>query len=631
MAPVHLTTITENSPASAINDNFRKLQAYLASEQVRVEKRVRQGEEAKEFLDRWLGPLPPISRKETYQHLEEANQRIEEARRELEDAQTRLDQAEQDLSELQSQLENLDLSGVLKESAYYNGIQISDDLGLEAVRSDNLIRTLLNATHGIVIQRRNTETDPWTNVFYVDAQTQQLTLDGNIIARNITLSGDVAAQNARITGTLIGSAATLLQVDIEDANIVNANIQDATISGTLVGVDGTFTGDIITAQNAYVGNYLYLGDQSNIFDTKGIRFNTEAFIETNVFGSRLHVYGAGKITIHAPGSSQGDIELLAGRDILMKAGGIVKASSFETERIEGLRRIDGQDDWSWIDIHADVSLNNYQLSDVGWLDVRTVDVSGRVYTDRVAGYSGDLNTIYFGTSDRMVLTRTDSYPHYGLILGRVMVKGLDSSTEQVQIRNRNDTSYRDLVLRDMYCTGNGYFGPSESYMYMRSTTTYGYIHSPAGGAHYIRVASNGQVAIYVDGTARHIFQPTGTKTGGSYEFEDGRVLGMSPIDSPQAPIEYLLFDVEVTEEGTEVQLDPRFVEIVDGKYSVFVSASDSPVRIENKQSDRFTLKGPIQKVDLRLIGIRKDCKNQFWVDMAKHDSEEDEAGTNSNA
>src|SRR5690606_38340018 len=219
MAPVHLTTITENSPASAINDNFRKLQAYLASEQVRVEKRVRQGEEAKEFLDRWLGPLPPISRKEAYQHLEEANQRIEGARQELDDAQARLDQAEQDLSELQCQLENLDLSGVLKESAYYNGIQISDDLGLEAVRSHNLIRTLLNATHGIVIQRRNTETDPWTNVFYVDAQTQQLTLDGNIIARNITLSGDVAAHNARITGTLIGSAATLLQVDIEDANI----------------------------------------------------------------------------------------------------------------------------------------------------------------------------------------------------------------------------------------------------------------------------------------------------------------------------------------------------------------------------------------------------------------------------
>jgi len=108
-------------------------------------------------------------------------------------------------------------------------------------------------------------------------------------------------------------------------------------------------------------------------------------------------------------------------------------------------------------------------------------------------------------------------------------------------------------------------------------------------------------------------------------------LGMSPIDSPQSPIEYIIFDVEVTEEGTEIELDERFVEIVDGKYSVFVSASDSPVRIENKQSDRFTLKGPIQKVDLRLIGIRKDCKHQFWVDMAKHDSEEDEAGTNSNA
>src|SRR5690606_37081180 len=217
-----------------------------------------------------------------------------------------------------------------------------------------------------------------------------------------------------------------------------------------------------------------------------------------------------------------------------------------------------------------------------------------------------------------------SYPHFGLILGRVMVKGLDSSTEQVQIRNRNDTAYRDLVLRDMYCTGNGYFGPSASYMYMRSTTTYGYIHSPAGGDHYIRVANNGQVAIYVDGTARHIFQPTGSKSGGSFEFSDGKVLGMSPIDSPQAPIEYLIFDVEVREEGTKVFLDERFAEIVNGKYAVFVGATDKPVTIEEKQAGSFIIKGPAQKIDLRLIGLRKDIADQFWVDMKALDDEEEE-------
>src|SRR5690606_34174899 len=253
MAPVHLTTITENSPASAINDNFRKLQAYLASEQVRVEKRVRQGEEAKEFLDRWLGPLPPISRKEAYQHLEEANQRIEEARQELEDAQARLDEAEQTLEDIREQISDLDLSGVLKESEFYNGVQISDELGLEAIRSDELIRTILNATHGIVIQRRDSVNDLWTNVFYVDANTQRLTLDGDILARNITLAGSVYAQDAVITGTIVGSGATFQQVDIADANIINANIQDATITGTLNGVNGTFTGELIGVTGSFVG------------------------------------------------------------------------------------------------------------------------------------------------------------------------------------------------------------------------------------------------------------------------------------------------------------------------------------------------------------------------------------------
>src|SRR5690606_40090309 len=111
---------------------------------------------------------------------------------------------------------------VLYESEYYNGVQISDALGLEAVRSDELVRTILNATHGIAIQRRDSTSEDWTNVFYVDANTQRLTLDGDILARNLTLAGNVNAQNAVITGTLIGSQAVLLEVDIEDADIIRS-------------------------------------------------------------------------------------------------------------------------------------------------------------------------------------------------------------------------------------------------------------------------------------------------------------------------------------------------------------------------------------------------------------------------
>src|SRR5690606_26417117 len=175
---------------------------------------------------------------------EEAERMIEEAELGLSEALERLDEAEQTIQDIQQQLDDLDLSGVLYESEYYNGVQISDALGLEAVRSDELVRTILNATHGIAIQRRDSTSEDWTNVFYVDANTQRLTLDGDILARNLTLAGNVNAQNAVITGTLIGSQAVLLEVDIEDADIIDANIQNATITGTLVGVDGTFVGTL---------------------------------------------------------------------------------------------------------------------------------------------------------------------------------------------------------------------------------------------------------------------------------------------------------------------------------------------------------------------------------------------------
>src|SRR5690606_24136952 len=140
------------------------------------------------------------------------------------------------------------------------------------------------------------------------------------------------------------------------------------------------------------------------------------------------------------------------------------------------------------------------------------------------------NRITFGSSNNMILTSTDTYPHYGLILGQVMVKGLASATQQVQIRDRNDTAYRDLAVRDLIVNNMIYVsGTNTGYMHFRSTQTYGYLYCP-GGNSYVRLASNGEVRIYVDGTSRHVFQTNGGKTGGSYEFADGAVLGMSPID-----------------------------------------------------------------------------------------------------
>lgn len=125
--------------------------------------------------------------------------------------------------------------------------------------------------------------------------------------------------------------------------------------------------------------------------------------------------------------------------------------------------------------------------------------------------------------------------------------------------------------------------------------------------------SDGQVAFYQNGSFRHVFDPSGQKTGGSIEI-DGKVWGMSPIDSPQAPIEYFIFDQEVTEEGVTIPLDERFRKATDGApYAVFTSGVN--VYVE-KDETSFILQGETQTVDIRIVSLRHDYTDQFWVDMS---------------
>lgn len=72
--------------------------------------------------------------------------------------------------------------------------------------------------------------------------------DGDVAARSITLWDRVISRDAIFTGTVQGSALTFLEGDFKRANIIDAIIQNATITGRLDGVDGTFVGTV-TAEN----------------------------------------------------------------------------------------------------------------------------------------------------------------------------------------------------------------------------------------------------------------------------------------------------------------------------------------------------------------------------------------------
>jgi len=122
--------------------------------------------------------------------------------------------------------------------------------------------------------------------------------------------------------------------------------------------------------------------------------------------------------------------------------------------------------------------------------------------------------------------------------------------------------------------------------------------------------NNGDIYFMQNGQVTNSFWANGTKNTGIIEIDNKR-WGMSPIDSPQYLIEYILFDQEATEEGTVIELDSKYIQTVDN-YAVFPSRGD--VSVENKTSTSFVIKGS-GKVDLRIVGIRKGHSDIFWTDV----------------
>ncbi|MCG1029323.1 phage tail protein [Virgibacillus halodenitrificans] len=113
-------------------------------------------------------------------------------------------------------------------------------------------------------------------------------------------TGDVGITGElHVAGTIIGGNGATIRgtlnaqlLNLQKANIIDANIQNATITGTLSSVDGTFVGDLVGARiyssgTTFVGtdlrvtNNIYLGSSTSGTDKK-ISFNT--YSEINASG-----------------------------------------------------------------------------------------------------------------------------------------------------------------------------------------------------------------------------------------------------------------------------------------------------------------------------------------------------------
>lgn len=123
----------------------------------------------------------------------------------------------------------------------------------------------------------------------------------------------------------------------------------------------------------------------------------------------------------------------------------------------------------------------------------------------------------------------------------------------------------------------------------------------------INIGTDGSVQIKCNSVNRHIFFAGGTKTGGTMEVE-GTVYGMSPTDSPQTLIEYIIPDTLIHGE-LKLELDPIYIKMIS-YYVAFLSNKN--IEIKEKGQDYIILAGN-GTTDILIKGQRKDADDYFRI------------------
>lgn len=157
----------------------------------------------------------------------------------------------------------------------YNGTRIGPEVGFEAVRSDKLARTVMNATEGIKIQKGDGTGSSWVDVVFLDTE-------GNAV-----FSGKIEASSF-YGGNIYGS------------HIVGGSI--------------TSDADINVTRNARIGANLYMGIQGTLEDRK------IEFVDSGIYSAYISFANATK-EIMLRGSN--DVRISAGESLFMTGGNIM--------------------------------------------------------------------------------------------------------------------------------------------------------------------------------------------------------------------------------------------------------------------------------------------------------------------
>lgn len=235
-------------------------------------------------------------------------------------------------------------------------------------------------------------------------------------------------------------------------------------------------------------------------------------------------------------------------------------------------------------------------------------------TGTPSGYDPKYMHNFMSAGSAIVSMGHDSSDHVVISAGRAALKFLAGSLNNtVQVRTENDVSYGDLVAAELNARSQlrvGTGSPNDTRI--TDDSSYARLYYQTGTGTNIRMRkSDGQIAFYMGGSAIHIFNPSGTKAGGSIMIDEQN-LGMSPIDSPRI----LLSDQFLNEqlkagEPKKILFELRFVKAITD-YGIY---SSQPVKIE-KQLDGFIVTAKEDcVVDFMLFGTRIGEEEVYWMDM----------------
>jgi phage minor structural protein len=175
-------------------------------------------------------------------------------------------------------------------------------------------------------------------------------------------------------------------------------------------------------------------------------------------------------------------------------------------------------------------------------------------------------------------------------------KMLLDATSDVQIKKDIDLTSGVIKMPGNQAVVSGADG---LYLY----TDYG-----SGGDSYLKVKDDGAVFIVVDGSVKHSFYASGTKSGGSIVI-DGKNLGMSPIDSPQILLEYIEFNIPLTPTGVKIFIEERFRKAIEN-FAIFPNNG----QVIEKGYDYFVITGE-GTADVRIVGERIGYADTFFDDL----------------